>query len=157
MTLDFSVLESSTKNFIFVDDSTYDNIRPDSPMLEVGFPSISKPYAMAIIPGEINIVGTKIICYSTDNIEFPDGLYSLKYSVEPNEKKFVEKRYMRFTKAKEKLKELLLDKNISQETINKYYKLDLMMQSSEALVETDKEAALDLFNMAQKEINKLSC
>lgn len=157
MTLDFSVLESSVKNFIFVDDSTYDNIRPDSPILEVSFPSISKGYEMAIRPGETNIVNTKSLCYSPENIAFPDGLYSLKYSVEPNDKSFIKKNYMRFTKAKEKLAELLLSTDISQETINKYYKLDVMMQASEALVDTKKEEAMDLFNMVQKEITKLSC
>lgn len=157
MTLDFSILESSSKNFIFVDDSTYDNYRPDSPMLEVGFPSISKAYEMAIIPGEINIINTKNLCYSPENIEFPDGMYSLRYSVEPNDRSFAEKKYMRFTKAKEKIAELLLEGDISQETINKYYKLDIMMQASEALVDTKREEALDLFNMVQKEIKKLSC
>jgi hypothetical protein len=166
MTLDFSVLESSlrndllenpAKNFIFVDDSTYSDIRPDSPLLEVGFPSLSKTYDMAIKPGEINIVNTKSICYSPENIDFPDGLYSLRYSVEPNDRKFVKKNYMRFTKAKAKIAELLLTKDLSQETINKYYKLDIMMQSSEALVNTNKEEALDLFNMVQKEIKKLNC
>ena len=157
MTLDFSILESSTKNFIFVDDSSYDDIRPQSPLLEVGFPSLSKTYDMAVRPGETNIVNTKTICYAPDNIEFPDGLYCLRYSVDPNDRLYVEKNYMRFTKAKEKLAELLLSKDLSQETINKYYKLDIMMQSSEALVDSDKEAALDLFNMVQKEIKKINC
>lgn len=157
MTLDFSILESSSKNFIFVDDSTYNEFRPDSPILAVNFPSISKAYEMAIRPGEINIVNTKSLCYSSENIVFPDGLYMLSYSVEPNDKSFIKKNYMRFTKAKEKLADLLLNKDISQETINKYYKLDIMMQASETMVNTNESDAMDLFNMIQKEIIKLSC
>lgn len=156
-TLDFDIIESGNKKtIVFLDSSEYPE-RPGNPLFEVKFPSISEIYKILIRPKEVNSINTKLLEYSTDIIEFPDGLYSFRYSIDPNATKFVCKDYMRFTKAKCKIKELLLSKDIDTETINKLYKLDIYIQAAEELADSDKLKAMEYFDLVQKELKKIDC
>lgn len=155
----FSILESSSKNILFVDESTYKNGRPDTPLLQVQFPSLSTTYDCVIIPGEVTVVTTSKINYHSSNLDFCDGLYTLRYSYEPHQYNFLVKKYMRLTQSREKLKSLLdVDcKDIDKETIDKYYEIDVLMSAAESIVETDTDRAVEYFQMIQKKLNKLDC
>jgi hypothetical protein len=155
--IDFTIIETGNlKSLTFSDLSEYDD-RPGTPLLEVKFPSLSQVYQMLIRPGEINIVTTKILCYNKDIQDFPDGVYQFRYSIEPNNYLFKCKNIVRYTKAKCKIKELLLEKDISKETIDKLYKLDILITASESIVDKDKDKALEYFNEIQKELKKIEC
>ena len=155
MTLDFSILESSDKHILFIDDSCYDEVAPDNPIVKVWFPSISANYSALIRPGEINKLSTKNLGYSGEVASMPDGIYTLEYQV--NYAPSVTKKHVKFSRAKELLNKYLIENELNQDVINKMYKIDIMMQAAEAIVNTDKDAALDYYNTVTKEISKLNC
>jgi hypothetical protein len=157
--LDFSILNVSTKSMLFIDESDY-NSTPSLPLLEVKFPSISTIYSCYIRPKEVNCINTQTLCYSNTLIDFPDGLYEITYSIEPQNFKFVTKKVMRLEKAKEKIKELLNTEDctkLDKETINKLYKLDMYIQGAESLAQENPDKALEYFNQVIKETKKLNC
>jgi hypothetical protein len=155
--LRFEILDTgNTKTIIFLDESEYQE-RPGNPMLEVQFPSLSAAYRIQIRPKETNSITTKLIGFTKEIEEFPDGLYNLVYSIDPNHLNFICKKYFRLTATKCKIKSLLLHEDISKETIEKLYKLDIYLQAIEEVVDTDKKKALEYFELIQKELKKLEC
>lgn len=155
MILDFSILESSDKHILFVDDSCYDEMAPDSPTVKVWFPSLSAHYSALVRPGEINILNTKNLGYGKEVASMPDGIYTLEYEV--NYALSVTKKHVKFSRAKASLNKYLTENELNQDVINKMYKIDIMMQAAEAIVNIDKNAALDYYNTVTKEISKLNC
>jgi len=155
--LSFEILDTgNTKTIVFLDESEYQE-RPGNPLLEVQFPSLSSPYKLLIRPKETNNITTKLLGFTKDIEEFPDGLYNLVYSIEPNHLNYECKKYFRLTATKCKFKSLLLQDDISKETIDKLYKLDIYMQAIQEIVDKDKRRALEYFEMIQKELKKLEC
>ena len=154
--LNYTILECSPSSFLFVDETEY-RTTPSNPVLTVKFPSLSKEYSCLIRPCEVNIINTKLLCYSTSCIDFPDGLYEITYSIEPNE--YVQKtiKYLKTAQAKDKIKELLTEKDIDKDLINQLYKLDVYLQAGEALADVDSDKALDYFNIVNKSLDKLNC
>jgi hypothetical protein len=155
--LSFEILEiGNTKSLIFLDQSEYQE-RPGNPMLEVQFPSISTPYRIQIRPKETNSITTKLIGFTKNIEDYPDGLYNLVYSIDPNHLNFVCKKYFRLTATKCKIKSLLLQEDIDSDTINKLYKLDIYIQAIDEILDTNPSKALQYFEMIQKELKKLEC
>lgn len=157
--LDFSILQVSTKSMLFIDESDYSS-NPSLPLLEVKFPSLSTLYSCYIRPKEANCINTQTLCYNDTLIDFPDGLYEITYSIEPQNFKFITKKVMRLEKAKEKIKELLNTEDcakLDKETVDKLYKLDMYMQGAESLAQDNPTKALEYFNQVIKETKKLNC
>ena len=157
--LDFSILQVSTKSMLFIDESDYSST-PSLPLLEVKFPSISTVYSCYVIPNEVNCINTQKLGYHNSLIDFPDGLYEITYSNEPQNFKYVTKKVMRLEKAKEKIKELLNTEDctkLDKETIDKLYKLDMYIQGAESLAQDNPVKALEYFNQVIKETKKLNC
>jgi hypothetical protein len=155
--LNFEILDTgNTKTIIFLDESEYQE-RPGNALLEVQFPSLSTAYTIMIRPKETNSITTKLLGFTKEIEEFPDGLYNLVYSIDPNHLNFKCKKYFRLTATKCKLKSLLLQEDITKETIEKLYKLDIYLQAIEVVVDTDKKKALEYFETVQKELKKLEC
>ena len=115
--LSFEIIDTgNTKTIIFLDESEYQE-RPGNPMLEIQFPSLSNAYRIQIRPKETNSITTKLIGFTKEIEEFPDGLYNLVYSIDPNHLNFTCKKYFRLTATKCKIKSLLLQEDITNDII----------------------------------------
>lgn len=84
---------TSANNIIIVDISTYSN-NPKNPTLEIIVPGFNKK-AVMFVPKAANIITSEYLGLQDEFNEFPDGLYYLKYSVQPNTTRFVERQYFR--------------------------------------------------------------
>jgi hypothetical protein len=154
MKLDFSIL-STDKSLIFIDETVYTD-KPSKPTVCVKFPSLSTLYSAVITPCEVSVLNTEKLCYSENMIDFPDGLYTITYSFEPEEYNTITKKIMKLDRAKNSIKSLL-SKELSEELISKLYKIDIFIQSSEYLANIDSERSVQYFDFIQKEIKKLNC
>jgi len=154
MNIDFTISkEGSIQNLIFIDESQYEEY-PSTPILSVKFPSLSQQFEILIIPQQLNIITTQKLCYDKNIIDFPDGLYTIRYSVAPNDYKYKEKFYLRLNKTRDKINNLLLDKP----DVNKYYEMEVYLKSAEFAAEKgNKDKAIEIFQNIQKQINKISC
>lgn len=154
-TVDFSIVNNSKKSILFIDETDY-SLEPVLPSLLVKFPSLSRVYKCIIIPSELNVINSKLISYSDNIIDLPDGLYEFTYEVGPNFYINTCKKVMRLVKAKEQLKKILLN-DIDKDTIAKYYKIDLYMEAAEMLAQDNPDKSIEYFDMITKELKKLNC
>lgn len=155
--LDFEILDTgNSKAIIFLDQSEYQE-RPGNPTLQIQFPSITKAYKILISPKEVNSINTKLLGFTKDITEFPDGLYNIIYSIDPNHLNFICKKYFRLTATKCRIKRLLLQEDISSEIVGKLYKIDIYLQAIQEIVDTNTKKALEYFELVQKDIKNLEC
>ena len=154
--LNFSIYEdSSTDSIIFVDKSSYYEY-PTNPLLEVKFPNLlDETYQQMILPEQINVLTRTKLCYGTG--DFQDGVYVFRYSVAPNARLFKEVYHLRTTKLTAKIKELV-NIDMEEDSVNKIYKADLMIQAGKLEVEKKNiNKAAEYYNLADKLIKKLEC
>lgn len=154
--LNFTIYDDgSTDSIIFVDKSEYYE-NPTNPVIEVTFPNlVDEVYHQHIIPDQVNVLTLSKLCF-TDSGDFPDGVYTLKYSVAPNINLFKQFNYLKHTKLSNKLNEYLLQ-DLTEEEINKLYKVDLLIRAGSTIVKTDVNKASEYYNLADKLIKKLEC
>lgn len=153
--LDFTIYEDYSKDtIIFVDKSCYYEY-PKNPILEVTFP-VDEVYSQLIVPNQVNVLDTQKLCYNNDKVDFPDGVYKFRYSVAPNDKLYKEINYLKTTKLTLKLVDLL-KQDLTEDFINKIYKVDLLIRAGEQVVKEDVTKASEFYNTANKLIKKLEC
>jgi len=107
MTLDFLVINTFDVNTLGVTDtSIYDTDPPNvvSPTMSITVPGYTSPVAIPFVPGDFNIFNSIILGLSTypSVTPLPDGVYYLKYTVDPALTYHVEKNIMRTNKIQEK-------------------------------------------------------
>lgn len=154
--LDFNIYEDGdSKTLIFIDKSDYCE-RPSNPIVEVKFPSLSQTYSYIITPLQLNVLTTKNLKYSDCKIDFSDGIYNIKYSISPNSEIQTCKNYLKTSLLECKIKKLL-EKELTSETINDLYELDMYLIAAKYLVNVKKEQAMYLFELVTKKLNKLDC
>lgn len=95
-TLDLQLIDTYKLNQIAFADSSVYNSTPTNPSFEITVPGYSK-INVTFVPGVVNIYNPVILELSTDNTSMylPDGVYIVKYSVNPNTTTFVQKSFMR--------------------------------------------------------------
>lgn len=154
--LNFTIYEDgSTDSIIFVDKSEYYEY-PKNPVVEVTFPNlVDEIYHQHIIPEQTNVLTLNKLCFK-DAGEFPDGVYTFRYSVAPNATLFKQFNYLKHTKLSNKLNQYLLQ-DLTEEEINKIYKVDLLLRAGSTIVKTDISKASEYYNLADKLIKKLEC
>ena len=158
--LDFSILETNNpKTLVFVDESRYtDDTAPVFPTLQIKFPDIERTYKCLIKPEELNVIYTNTISFSTTCVDFPDGVYELKYSCEPHSVNYVCKRYMKVSGAYKKLKDIIATlTNKDDKYLAELSKIQLLLLSAQLEVENNVQQANEYLKQANKMINKLSC
>ncbi len=105
--LDLLLIDThSLQTFAIADFSTYPSSTyvPVSPTLQVcasGFPQVT----LTFTPRTINVYTSEnlgITCAGEPITELPDGLYKVKYTINPAYENFVEKSFLRIDKFQEK-------------------------------------------------------
>lgn len=151
MKIDFNVLQTnSTKTIVFVDESNYAEF-PVFPTLQVKFPDVDKVYKCLISPEKLNIITMEKLNAGIGS--FPDGIYELKYSIEPHKCNFKFIKYMKVDKILERLKLLYINK-VDLKLLNEIY---FLITSSQLSVDTNSDASLEFLKTALHLIKKLEC
>lgn len=159
MKLDFNILETNNpKTLVFVDESIYNDLSPIFPTLQVRFPDMEKVYKTLIRTEKVNSIYTTSIGFSTAISNFPDGVYDLKYSIEPHNINYVCKKYMKVDNAYTSLKEIACNINNKDEKyFSKLGEIHLLLLSAQLEVNCDSCQANEYLKLANKLISKLSC
>ena len=159
MKLDFNILETyNSKTMVFVDESVYSDSSPIFPTLQIKFPDMEKIYKSLIRIEKVNSIYTTSLGFSTTISDFPDGVYELKYSIEPHNVSYVCKKYMKVDQAYNKLKTILCNiTNKDEKYFNKLGEIHLLLLASQLEVNCNTAQASEYLKMANKLITKLSC
>jgi hypothetical protein len=95
-TLDINLLDSyKLSQIVFADVSVYD-VNPTNSSFEITVPGYDK-INVVFVPRVVNIFNATHLIPNITNVStpLPDGIYKIKYSVNPNTTTFVEKSFMR--------------------------------------------------------------
>jgi len=162
--------------FRVVDTSVYaPGIEVTCPLLQITLPGFIHPVNFSppqITPGfNLNLTACDLgIQTSNCNTEFydiPDGIFIVKYSVEPKDLVYVEYNHLRITCALNKVQQIYCELDMGacapdQTVAAKLEKLRLIQQqllAAKANVETchDPKKGIELYRYAVSQLDKLSC
>ena len=103
----------------------------------------------------------------TVNVDIPDGVYIIKYSVSPNETVYVEYNHMRITQALNKYYNVLCDVDAAacdppfkiKQKLEELRLIYMYLQAAKAKVEYchEPQKGMSLYNYALKLLNKMTC
>lgn len=106
--LDFSIInEEDLFNISFLDKSIYMET-PNMPIVEIQKPMFNQVYRIPIIPNKV----TNFNSFTFGNNiykELPDGIYTIRYCINPHDTIYVEKQILKQSKILCNLQRLLLD------------------------------------------------
>jgi len=162
-----------------VDTSVYNTDIPvKCPMLWVTLPGFkysvqfTETSGLAISPGFIlNLTACDLEIQSsncgTTYSDLPDGIYSIKYSVSPNEHVYVEYNHLRITKALHKYQAILCELDIAacdppssiKNKLNQLRLIKMYLDAAKAQVEycLHAQKGMELYNYAVKLLDKMDC
>jgi len=159
-----------------VDTSVYDpNIAATCPLLQITIPGFIHPVNITepqISTGfMVNItacdLGLQVSDCNTVFYDVPDGIYIVKYSIEPKNLVYVEYNHLRVTCALNRINKIRCALNLGAcepptEVLQKLKKIALIEQyikAAKAYVEDchDPKRGIELYKYAVKLIDKLSC
>lgn len=103
----------------------------------------------------------------TVNVDIPDGVYIIKYSVSPNDTVFVEYNHMRITQALNKYYNILCDVDANacdppfkiKQRLEELRLIFMYLQAAKGKVEFchEPQKGMSLYNYAMKLLNKMTC
>jgi hypothetical protein len=103
----------------------------------------------------------------TVNVDIPDGVYIIKYSVSPNETVYVEYNHMRITQALNKYYNVLCDVDVAacdppfkiKQRLEELRLIFMYLQAAKGKVEFchEPQKGMSLYNYAMKLLNKMTC
>jgi len=162
----FDIYDSdmNPKTFIIFDKSYYMDKYPNNPIMDVTPPGFMKAISLPFIPREYNIINTgnlKLACGEIGDL--PDGIYTFRLSLCPNEIMYVCKTYLRTTLLEYKFHSLLLscecvESEDSDRTKKILMNIDILIQSAKANAERGNILkATSMYAYIEKMINRLNC
>lgn len=152
-TLDFEIYtRGNAKTLILVDTSDYFE-KPSNKMFEVKFPNFEK-YYKALGNKEFTSLNTKLLGYSSEIIEMPDGLYTIRMSVAPNQTVFKCKNYLKSDKLISKLNSILNKECLDLNELKIVSEVDVYLTTAQAIVDESPEKSVDYYQHALKLLNK---
>ena len=159
MKIDFNVLETQNpKTLVFVDESDYGDSSPIFPTLQVRFPDMQRVYKVMIRKEKVNTIYTTTLGFSTAVSDFPDGVYELKYSIEPHNTLYVCKKIIKVDVAYTELKKISCSITCKDDKyFSKLGEIHLLLLSSQLEVECNTDEANKKLQLAKKLIKKISC
>jgi len=159
-----------------VDTSVYaPSVEVTCPLLQITVPGFIHPVNIAppqINPGfNVNLtacdLNIQVSECGTTFYDVPDGIYIIKYSVEPKDLVYVEYNHLRITCALNKIRNIYCDMNLaacapSQQQEAKLEKIRIIQQqlaAAKAYVEDchDPKRGMELYKYAVSQLDKLSC
>jgi hypothetical protein len=103
----------------------------------------------------------------TVNVDIPDGVYIIKYSVSPNDTVYVEYNHMRITQALNKYYNVLCDVDANacdppfkiKQRLEELRLIFMYLQAAKGKVEFchEPQKGMSLYNYAMKLLNKMTC
>lgn len=174
--LDLNIIEThNSKTIGIADSSTYDpNIIIANPTMEItppgGYNRVSLPFQpKSINTYNSNLVGITNACDQDQLVNMPDGLYILRYSINPNLTTYVIKTFMRTTMIECRLQQSLLSALTDEKLTytqkdnlrKKILDIQILIEGSiSAANQLDTTTSVDLYNRADKliaNLNKQRC
>lgn len=155
--IDFDIYTRGVENTLIVIDTSDYFERPSNPIIEVTFPNSQQVYATYFTPKSLNVLNTKLLNYSEDVIDFPDGLYKIRMSVGPNEHVFSCKNYLKLDKLKKRFLALLPADCENLDKIDFIYDIDKMITAAVINENINPTKALEFYKETLKRISKLEC
>jgi len=156
-----------------IDISVYSDIVPlTCATLNITVPGFAYSNQIDVIPGFIKtLVGCDLQLQTTNcgtqNVDLPDGVYIIKYSVSPNDIVYVEYNHLRITKALIKYNEILCNVDIAacdppariKQKLQELRLIRMYLDAAKAKVEycLEPDKGMTLYNYALKLLNKLDC
>jgi hypothetical protein len=163
----------NTKIFRVVDTSTYStDLGITCNRLQILLPGYLEEVILEILPNSENVFNACTLHLQDTNCdaalsELPDGIYTVRYSVAPNDKVWIEYNYLRISQTLNTYYNILCSINLTgaeplateKEKLNKLRMLKMMLEGAKAKVEfcNNPEQGQLIFNYAKKQIDKLNC
>jgi hypothetical protein len=153
-TIDFEIFTRGTVDtLIFVDTSDYDGT-PSNAIVEILFPDFREPFNGYINPKGITVFTTKSLGFSTERIAFPDGLYNIRFSVNPNRTEFICKNYMKLDQIENKMCKLVSKDCQGKEDLKKLYEIDQFLTAARCTENCNPKQSKEFFKEAIKKVDK---
>jgi len=163
----------NAKIFRVVDTSTYSTtLGITCNRLQILLPGYLEEVTLEILPNSQNVFNACTLHLQDTNCntalsELPDGIYTLRYSVAPNDKVWIEYNYLRIAQTLNTYYNILCSINLTgaeplateKEKLNKLRMLKMMLEGAKAKVEfcNNPQQGQLIFNYAKKQIDKLNC
>ena len=166
--LDLYTIDSKNVSLLAIgDSSSYPNgFTPSNSTIEITPPGYNK-VALSFQPNAVNFfraTDLQIDCEGECEVELPDGIWDVRYSITPNSTRFVQKQFIRIEQLSNKYLEafLLLDLNESGEESNKLKKelrsAKLLMEGSiAASKDCNMDMSFTLYKKADFIIDSILC
>lgn len=143
-----------------------------NPRLQIAVPGFTNSVEIGFTPNSMPSITTCDLGIQTENCDstyqnLPDGIYNVKYIVDPSGVVYVEYNHLRITYALSIYEKLLCDADVAscdppQKVKDRLKELDLIksyLDAAKAKVETchESQAGMTLYNYALKLLNKIEC
>jgi hypothetical protein len=155
------------------DTSVYSNLLPVTcPTLNITVPGFGYSIQLDTTQDFVDtITACDLQLQTTDcgtvNIDIPDGIYIIKYSVSPNEIVYVEYNHLRITQALNKYYNVLCDVDANacdpplkiKQRLEELRLIYMYLQAAKGKVEFchEPQKGMSLYNYAMKLLNKMTC
>jgi hypothetical protein len=160
--------------FVVMDTSVYSDLVPVAcETLNITVPGFTYSNQIDYTPGSTTTLTACDLGLQTENcddgpyLNFPDGVYVVKYSVAPNDLVYVEYNHLRITNALNSYNELLCDLDIAscepekpiKDKLDTLRKVKTYLDAAKAKVEYchEPEKGMVIYNYALKLMKKLGC
>lgn len=161
--LDFSIIdELDTNNIVFLDKSVYMEL-PELPILEITKPMFNEVYRIHIRPNQVNVINSMQLGLPCDTA-LPDGIYTLRYGINPHTILFKCTEYFKLSILLEKIGKLLLSLDtynleLHTELKNKVVDLYILVKAIPENTKAGKvQLAVEQYKSADKIVERLlSC
>jgi hypothetical protein len=164
--LDLLVIDTHNSYTLGIADlSTYPAgfpvVTPTIQIAPPGFPTVALPFTASSI-SILNSENLGLTETGQDTIKLPDGLYRIKYSVNPHHLHIVEKTYMRTDAIQEKFDQAFMkadftcaDKHFQKQEREKLNEIYFLIQESIAAAnQCANTLAMNLYNQASKLLDR---
>lgn len=165
--LDISILNTYNSNVLSVADVSFYplNYQVNNPYIEITPPGFPKA-TVIFNPKALNVFNSLTLGTSEGCIvPLPDGIYQIRYSIQPNYQIFVEKSYLRIDQLMEKYDSAFLKLDINECDTKIKNMLRIRLEEIEWYIQSAMAAAnkcndklaFELFTKANKFLDKLDC
>ncbi len=164
---------SSCKSFLIKDISIYNEVLPVTcGTLSVLAPGYCTPHYYDVKQGftkQVNMsnLGLQIVANNDCLSELPDGVFNIRYSINPNDTLFVEYNYFNNCKITKTYMEAIcsflnnkcdLNKKEQKEQLDLLFEISQLIELSKAAAEScdDVDTAMELYKEAKDNLNKIN-
>jgi hypothetical protein len=163
--LNVEVIENCDCKTLSILDTSYYPVTPESPTLVIevpGFKEIQFPFQV----GQVNIFNSYSLALSSSNtisslLDLPDGLYTLTYSVCPNDELYTVKNHLRTCKLEYKFAQEFAKTvnvcDIDSKFMKELQRIEVLIEGAKANAKVcNPEKAVELYKKAKELLDRLN-